>query len=265
MTYRVSVLQFEPKLLDKAANLSRLAAMLQELETDLVVLPELCISGYVFRNLEEVASVSEEVHAGEAFRAFQDLATERNFSIVYGFAERSGSVFYNSSALVNPDGSSYVYRKSHLFFREKLFFSPGDTGLNVYPAMAGVMIGMMICFDWQFPEAARTLALKGAQIICHPSNLVLPWCQQAMITRSLENRVFTITSNRTGTEGYGDMAITFTGQSQILGTKGEVLARMDEKETGILSCAIDPDLALDKTVTSLNDAFKDRRPGLYEL
>jgi len=263
MTYRVSVLQFEPRLLDLSANLERLKQLLSGLETDLVVLPELCASGYVFLSRDEVASVSEEVPSGPAFGTFSSLAWERQCSIVYGFAERSGDRFFNSAALVNPDGSHYVYRKTHLFNREKLFFTPGDTGLNVFPAKNGVQVGLMVCFDWQFPEAARTLALKGAQIICHPSNLVLPWCQQAMITRSLENRVFSITSNRTGKESNGSESLDFTGQSQILGTKGEILVRMNENETGVRSCEIDPELALDKQVTPLNDAFKDRRPALY--
>ena len=265
MTYRVSVLQYEPRLLDLKDNLERLTQLLSGLETDLVVLPELCASGYVFISREELASVSEEPPSGAAFGTFSTLAWENQFSIVYGFAERAGDRFYNSAALINPDGSHHVYRKTHLFNREKLFFTPGETGLNVYPAKHGVMAGMMVCFDWQFPEAARTLALKGAQIICHPSNLVLPWCQQAMITRSLENRVFSITSNRTGKETNGAESVEFTGQSQILGPRGEILTRMNETETGTRTCGIDPALALDKQVTPLNDAFGDRRPALYEL
>lgn len=265
MSYRVSVLQFEPRLLDPQSNLEQMTKLLSGLITDLVVLPELCTSGYVFLSRDEVASVSEEIPSGEAFETFRSLARENNFSIVYGFAERAGDKFYNSSALINPDGSYYIYRKTHLFNREKLFFTPGETGLNVYPAKHGVRVGMMVCFDWIFPESARTLALKGAQIICHPSNLVLPWCQQAMITRSLENRVFSITSNRTGKETNGPQSLEFTGQSQILGTTGEILIRMTESEAGVRTCEIDADKGLDKEITPLNDAFTDRRPELYEL
>jgi predicted amidohydrolase len=152
-----------------------------------------------------------------------------------------------------------------LFHREKLFFSPGDRPFFVCEAKGGVKIGMMICFDWQFPEAARSLALKGAQIICHPTNLVLPWCQEAMKTRSLENRVFSITSNRTGTETNGEHSEYFTGGSQILGTKGEILIRMNDNEAALHSVQIDPDLAISKQVTDLNNAFGDRRPSLYFL
>ncbi len=265
MTYRVSVLQFEPAYLNPRENIEKLTQLLRGLKTDLVVLPELCISGYLFRSREDVLATSEVVPTSEAFVALSNLAAEGDFSIVYGFAERDGDIFYNSAALLNPDGTYYVYRKTHLYYREKLFFTPGNTGLNVHPAKGGVKIGMMVCFDWYFPESARTLALKGAQILCHPSNLVLPWCQQAMITRSLENRVFSITSNRIGSEGEGEMKHSFTGMSQILATKGEILTRMEPTEVGIKTVEIDPALALDKNVSEVNEIVADRRPAFYEL
>jgi predicted amidohydrolase len=123
----------------------------------------------------------------------------------------------------------------------------------------------MICFDWQFPEAARSLALQGAEILCHPSNLVLPWCQEAMKTRSLENRIFSITANRVGTEVNGELSEHFTGQSQILSTKGEILIRLNDNEEGIYTVSIDPAKAADKTVTERNNAFSDRRAELYSL
>jgi len=123
----------------------------------------------------------------------------------------------------------------------------------------------MICFDWQFPEAARTLALAGAQIICHPANLVLPWCQQAMKIRCLENRVFAVTANRIGTELNAGEKVSFTGQSQILNTKGEVLSSLSVSQEGTITAEINPEEANNKTVTERNDAFKDRRPEFYNL
>ncbi|MDD3563059.1 MAG: beta-ureidopropionase, partial [Candidatus Cloacimonetes bacterium] len=107
--------------------------------------------------------------------------------------------------------------------------------------------------------------LRGAQIICHPSNLVLPWCQEAMKTRSLENRVFSITSNRTGTEINGEYKQYFTGKSQILSTKGDILIRMNDSEEGVYSVVIDPELANDKKVSEVNSVFSDRRPSMYYL
>ena len=262
---KVSVLQFEPRLLDKAYNLMRITDLLSSLKTDLVVMPELCTSGYVFSTKEEVYSIAEVSGKGEAFLALSNIATKNNCSIVYGYPEVDGDKLYNSSMLIMPDGDYDNYRKTHLFNREKLFFSPGDTGFQVFTTPAGVKIGMMICFDWQFPEAARTLALSGAQIICHPTNLVLPWCQAAMKIRSLENRVFTITSNRIGTETNAGVTISFTGASQVLNTKGELLANLPVNKEGIATAEINPLEANDKTITERNDAFKDRRPELYRL
>ncbi len=261
--YRVAVVQFQPELLNSDQNLRRLEEKLNKVQVDLVVLPELVTSGYVFDNEEELKLVSEIVPNGKSVSFFRELSQAKEMSIVFGFPEFSNGTYYNSSLLVNPDGTYHLYRKVHLFLREKIFFTPGDIGFNVYPAKGGIQIGMMICFDWQFPEAVRTLALKGAQIICHPANLVLPWCQQAMIIRSLENRVFSITANRIGTESTINQTLTFTGQSQILGTKGEILKRLSQESEEVGMVEINPEDALDKTVTDMNNAFADRRPAFY--
>lgn len=265
MKYTVSVLQYEPLFLQPEANLNKLIPMIRGINSDLVVLPELALTGYVFATLEEVSRVAESIPDGKCFKTLQKLSEERKISICYGFPEREDQVFYNSSALINPDGTYHIYRKIHLFFREKLFFAPGNKAFFVCEAKKQVKIGMMVCFDWQFPEAARSLALKGAQIICHPSNLVLPWCQEAMKTRSLENRVFSITANRVGTETNGEHSEYFTGGSQILSTRGDILIRMNDSEEAVYSVEIDPDLALDKQVTEHNNAFGDRRPSMYYL
>ena len=262
---KISALQFAPRLLDKEYNLKKMKQLLIGLKTDLVVLPELCNSGYVFANKEEVFSVAEEAGKGETYFALSEIASCNNCNIVYGYPELDGNNLYNSCMLIMPDGRFYNYRKTHLFNREKLFFSPGDTGFQVFNILNGVKIGMMICFDWQFPEAARTLALLGAQIICHPANLVLPWCQQAMKTRCLENRVFAVTANRIGTELNAGETVSFTGQSQILNTKGEVLSSLSVSEERTITVEINPEEANDKAVTERNDAFKDRRPEFYKL
>lgn len=263
--YRVSILQFEPKLKDVAFNLGQIEKLMSGLETDLLVLPELCLSGYVFNDVEEVRASAQDPSNSPVFDQLKQVSAEKNCSLVLGFAELAGAKLFNSSALINPDGSVQVYRKTHLFFREKLFFSPGDSGFFVAPAKKGVKIGMMICFDWQFPEAMRTLALMGAQIICHPSNLVMPWCQEAMKTRSLENRVYSVTTNRIGTESNGAQSEYFTGQSQILGIKGEILIRLASDTEELATVLINPELANDKSVSPYNDVHADRRPEFYKL
>jgi predicted amidohydrolase len=118
MSYQVSVLQYRPQLLKAEENFARISTMLSELDTDLVVLPELALSGYVFSNVSELPLVAESIPEGRIFNGFRDLARARNMSIVYGFAESAGDQYYNSCALVNPDGSFYIYRKIHLFNRK---------------------------------------------------------------------------------------------------------------------------------------------------
>ncbi|MBN2829589.1 MAG: beta-ureidopropionase [Candidatus Cloacimonetes bacterium] len=265
MDYRVGLIQFKPEFLQMEENLQKIEELIRKNEADLIVLPELVVSGYVFKNKEEVQSVSEDARDGATATLMRKLSGEMNVSIVIGFAEKHHDNIYNSALLTNPDGTFFTYRKTHLFAEEKLYFTPGDTGFQVYNAKNNVRVGIMICFDWQFPESARSLSLKGAQIICHPSNLVLPWCQQAMIIRSLENRVYSITANRIGLERNGDKELFFTGMSQILGTKGEILHRMKMDEEEVQVITINPYLADNKKVTEYNSVFSDRRPDLYEL
>jgi len=263
--YRVGVLQYKPQLLQVEANLARLEIMLKNVQADLIVLPELAASGYVFKSQQEVDDVAEPFGEGPTSQVMTELAIRNNCSIIIGYPEKGIAGCYNSAMLINPDGSKYNYQKTHLFAEEKKYFLPGESGLNVFSAKDGVNVGIMICFDWQFPEAARTLALRGAQILCHPSNLVLPWCQQAMLTRSLENRVFSVTANRIGLERNGDKELYFTGMSQVVSTKGEILIRLTEDTEEVSIIEIDPRIAFNKTVTDYNDAFADRRSSFYQI
>ena len=121
----------------------------------------------------------------------------------------------------------------------------------------------MICFDWVFPEVARTLALQGADLLCHPANLVLTFCQKAMLTRCLENSVFAVTANRTGIEIRPRGKLAFTGQSQITGPQGKVIVRSNSESQELILCEIDIESARDKSITDNNDLFIDRRPEYY--
>ncbi|KQC08036.1 MAG: hypothetical protein APR54_05140 [Candidatus Cloacimonas sp. SDB] len=264
MKYRVGICQFKPELLDVRANLDKMEQLLYNKKADLIVLPELANSGYLFNSSDEVYSIAENAFRGITSQLFLNMAKQNNTSYVVGLAEKDEDKIFNSAILVNPDQSIFVYRKTHLFLEEKLWFTPGNTGFNIFPAKKDVKLGIMICFDWIFPESARTLSLKGAQIIAHPANLVLPWCQQAMITRSLENRVFTLTCNRTGKDINVDKQMSFTGMSQILDPEGKIMARLDQEEEKVIIAEIETDNALDKNITPANDLFKDRRSEFYQ-
>ena len=263
MKYRAGFCQFEPEFLAKEKNIDKIVSMITNAKADLLVFPEFATSGYSFAHISEVQQVAEPFQKGLTSIVLKKAAWENNCSIVIGFPESDNDKFYNSSMLINPDGSLYLYRKTHLFYDERKYFSPGDTGFKVFPAKHDVKIGMMICFDWIFPESARSLMLNGAQIIAHPANLVLPWCQQAMLTRSLENRVFTITANRTGYEKNHDVSNNFTGLSQITNTKGERLLQADQDKefTGIIE--LETEDADDKSITPSNHLITDRREDYY--
>jgi predicted amidohydrolase len=118
---------------------------------------------------------------------------------VAGLAERRGDRLYNAAVYLGPEGVRAVYRKVYLFDREQESFDPGDEPFRVH-RLGQARLGILVCFDWMFPEAARSLALQGADILVHPANLVLPHGPSAMLTRALENGVFTATANRVGLE-----------------------------------------------------------------
>lgn len=255
---KVGFLQTSPVFGKKEENIDTALAKINPLDADLVVLPELFSTGYQFTSKEETLALAEIVPDGQTTRVLINLSKEKDLYIVAGLSERENGRCYNSAVLVGPHGFIGCYRKLHLFYNEKKWFEPGNVELNVYD-IGLAKIGIMICFDWFFPEVARNLALKGADIICHPANLVLPYCPQAMITRCLENRVFAITANRIGTEKRSEERLTFIGTSQIVGTKGEVLYRASTERDETIVVEINPMNARDKQVTPVNHLFNDRR------
>ena len=260
---KAGVVQFSPEFGNPQGNVAKMLELMSREEADLFVLPELALSGYVFESREEAVSLAQRPDGAE-FDAMSAMSAERGTTIVVGFAEKAGSRLYNSSLLITPDGERTVYRKIQLFSDEKRIFDPGDSPPRVVD-VAGARLGMMICFDWIFPEVARSLALSGADILCHSANLVLPYCQDAMIPRCIENRVFALTANRIGTEKRAGQKLTFTGGSQAVSPKGEILMRAGVDDETVLVTEIDPALARSKRITDRNDLLKDRRPDMYRL
>jgi predicted amidohydrolase len=256
--------QFAPLFGGLEANHATIRRLTGEGKTaDLLVFPELCTSGYDFRDRDELASLAEPRETGPTSILARELAETHQTTLVIGYPEKAGDLFYNSCVLSAPNGTRANYRKLHLFSRESRIFAPGNAPPPVIDTPAG-KVGLMICLDWLFPEAARVLALGGAQVIAHPSNLVLPHCQKAMVTRSIENGVFSITANRIGTEKRTDRSLTFTGASQVLGNRGELLvnAPIDTEHLGVVD--VDVEQADDKMITEENHLLDDRRIAFYD-
>lgn len=245
---------------DNTATIMRLAESAKG--ADLLVFPELGLTGYEFKDARETERYAEPFGAGPTSETLKKLAKRLKMSLVIGYPEYTTRGVYNSAMLATPDGKLHNYRKLHLFSREKDLFTPGDGEPPVIQTPAG-RVGLMICFDWFFPETARILAIKGAQIIAHPSNLVLQWCQRAMFCRCLENAVFAVTANRIGAENRAGRKLRFTGASQVVDPKGEVLIKATEAEEFVGLVDIKPKDADDKTIATLNHRLDDRRPEHY--
>jgi len=260
--FRAGFYQFRPRFGEVRANCDRVLSRLREVDADLVVLPELCLTGYLFRDRRELLSLAETPSRSEAVSDLVGLCRERGFYVVAGFAERAGSRCYNSALLLGPRGLLRTYRKIHLFNEEKRWFDPGNRPFGV-TRIRGVRVGMMICFDWVFPEATRALALQGADLVAHPSNLVLDHCQRVMPSRCVENGVFSITANRFGEDRRPHGKVRFTGRSQVAGPRGEVIHQAPSQREQLFLCEIDPARARDKKITPRNHLLKDRRPEFY--
>ncbi len=258
-------LQTDPRFGEIEGNVAAADALLGDLAPDLLVLPELFTTGYAFRDRAEAAAVAERFPDGPTL-AWLSRASARGGGVaVGGYVERDGERLYNAAAVFADGRPLTSYRKIHLFGFEREVFDPGPGPFPVVEHR-GVRVGVMICFDWRFPEAARTLALAGADVIAHPSNLVMPHCQAAMVTRALENGVYTVTANRIGTEHRPPRApLVFTGASAIVTPAGVTVERGPAARPARLVAPFDPAIARDKVLASGNDILRERRPDAYRL
>ncbi len=258
---RVALVQNRPDFGKTEGNLDKLLNLIESTTADLYVLPELCFSGYQFTSREEATRYAVPPD-GAVIGWFRQAAKERNAAIAFGYPEKGPEGPYNPAMIVTPDDRDLRYRKTHLFYREKEIFLPGDTGFGIIE-WAGVSIGLAVCFDWFFPESFRTLALKGADIIAHCANLVMPYCQQADFTRALENRVYIATANRIGSEERTGEKLTFTGGSVLVSPGGEYLLTLPKDAETVQVAEIDPLWARNKKINEFNDLFADRRGEYY--
>ena len=264
---RVAVAQTEPKLGEKERNLEVCLARLEEAAAagaQLLVLPECAIPGYMFESGEEALPYAEEI-PGPSTEALAEACRRLDVYAACGLLERDGDVLHNAAVLVGPEGLIGSYRKTHLpFLGVDRFVVPGDE-LPVFETPLG-RIGVEICYDLRFPEVTRTLALKGADIVAHPTNFPMAAkVQTEVITlaRAAENRIYLLTANRVGKERWGE----FCGWSQIVDPYGRRLAEADETEETLLVADVEIEKARDKDYVIPGEyelyLFGHRRPELY--
>jgi predicted amidohydrolase len=263
VSVKVGFVQTHPHFGDKESNRRQIEELIGDARADLWVMPELALTGYEFKSRAETLELAEDIPHDDSTRWLADFCGDRQCFAVMGLAERSGRHIFNSAILCGPHRYIGCYRKLHLFELEKERFDAGNQPFQVFD-VGLARIGIMVCFDWRYPEAARTLTVLGAQIIAHPANLVHPFCQKAMVTRALENRVFIVTANRVGEERRAGRSVRFTGGSQIVTPAGEVLASASDREIAWAVVEIDPKQADDKHATPYNDLLNDRRMEFYK-
>jgi N-carbamoylputrescine amidase len=267
----VACIQMNPVIGDKPANVSRSADLIRsaaERGADLVVLPELANTGYVFRDRHEALDLAEPVPGGKTTAVWSELASRHHMTIVAGIAERDGDRLFNSAVMVGPKGYLGRFRKVHLWGDEKKIFEAGDLGFPVYQAPFG-RVAIAICYDVWFPETFRAAALQQADILCVATNWVpmpgQPADRPAMANTLVmagahSNNLVVACADRVGVE----RGQPFEGQSLIVDRRGWPVAgpasRLDEE---ILFAQVDLDPSSRRGVGADNDVLQDRRPEVY--
>jgi N-carbamoylputrescine amidase len=270
---RIACLQMEPRVGEKAENVARGLELIRRAAAgaaNLVVLPELCNSGYVFETREEAYALAEEVPEGPTTRAWMDAAATHGLVIVAGITEREGDNLYNAAAIVGPKGFIGRYRKNHLWGAENLFFEPGNLGMPVFHIGAG-RIACAICYDIWFPETFRLAALQGADLLCVATNWV-PMPQQPSglpvmanilaMGGAHSNSMFVAAADRVGVE----RGQPFLGNSLIVSHTGWPLAgpASFDREEMIMADVNLADARRKRTLNEFNQLLRDRRTDVYD-
>ncbi|WP_406509479.1 carbon-nitrogen hydrolase family protein [Streptomyces sp. NBC_00212] len=257
---RTALLQSSGRLSDVAANLKVLdeaAGRAAETSAGLIVCPELFLTGYAIG--DDVAELAEAAD-GPSAQAIAAIAVRHGLAVVYGYPERDGDTVYNAAQLIGPDGSRLAnYRKTHLFgCFEQEAFTPGDEPV-VQAELNGLRVGMMICYDVEFPENVRAHALAGTDLLLVPTAQMHPFqfvAESVVPVRAFENQLYVAYVNRTGPEG----EFEFVGLSCLAGPDGAARARAG-RGTELVVGDVDPEFLAASRAN--NPYLRDRRPGLY--
>ncbi len=270
---RVACIQTNPVFGETARNVARSVELITEAASagaQLVVLPELCNTGYVFQTRQEAFELAEPVPDGPTTRRWSEVAGELGIHLVAGITERDGEVLYNSAVLLGPQGHVGTYRKNHLWGAEALFFERGNLGMPVFRTPAG-RIACAICYDIWFPETFRLAALQGADLLCVPTNWVpMPSQPQDMMVMANilamggahSNSMFVACADRVGTE----RGQPFLGNSIIAGHTGWPLAgpaRAHGEEILIADMNL-ADARRGRHLNEFNQLLRDRRTDVYD-
>ncbi|MFI5619079.1 carbon-nitrogen hydrolase family protein [Streptomyces sp. NPDC051567] len=258
---RTALLQSSGRLGDTAENLKALEEAAARAARDgagLLVTSEMFLTGYALE-VQDVARLAEPAD-GMSARAIGEIARRHGIAVLYGYPERAGDAVFNAAQLIGPEGRTLAnYRKTHLFgCFEQDAFTPGDLPV-VQAELGGLRVGIMICYDVEFPENVRAHALAGTDLLLVPTAQMHPFqfvAEQLVPVRAFENQMYIAYVNRTGPEG----AFEFVGLSCLAGPDGITRTRAGRGEELVLGEA-DPELL--RASREANPYLRDRRPGLY--
>ncbi len=268
---KIACAQIDCALGDPKTNLKKITSTIRsaaERDARLVMFPECALTGYAYGSLAEAIPVAESID-GPSSQAIAEACRDTGVYAVVGFIEAAGDNFYNAAMLVGPDGVVGGYRKVHLpFIGIDRFLTPGDRQFEVFDLPFG-KVGMNVCYDISFPEAARVLKLKGAELIALITNWPeASWRSPEFVanTRALENHVFFAATDRVGTE----RGWKFIGRSKIIDCNGDTLAEAGVEDEELLIAAIDFQQANENHIVNVPgeyeiDRARDRRPDHYGL
>jgi predicted amidohydrolase len=269
---KVAAVQMDITIFETQKNLEKVLAHMKTAAragAGLAVFPECALSGYCYTSKAEAWPVAETV-PGPSTERIAEAAKRLNISVVVGLLERAGDVIYNSAAVITPRGIQGAHRKVHLLcLGIDRFDVPGDKPFPVFEIPDGdttAKIGVNICFDCSFPESARVLKLKGAQLLAIPTNWPIgsdSW-QHTPKVRATENHMVVVAADRVGEE----RGFRFSGHSQIVTTAGRVLGELGETEETILYGDVDLAASNNNRVVRVAgewefDRMAARRPEMY--
>ena len=269
---RIACLQMEPHVGEKDRNVAHSLEMIDkaaEAGANLVVLPELANSGYVFNTRAEAHELAEEIPGGPTCEAWSEAAARHNMHIVAGIAESDHRALYNAAVVIGPEGVIGTYRKNHLWATENLYFEPGNLGVPVFHTEIG-RIAAAVCYDIWFPEVFRMAALQGADILCVPTNWV-PMPEQPEKLPKMSNilamagahtsSMFVAAADRVGTE----RGQPFIGNSLVVNYTGWPLAgpASEDREEMLIADANLSDARRKRNWNDFNQVLRDRRIDLY--
>ena len=270
---KIACIQMEPVVGKKDDNVKRGVELVHKAAAQgasLVVLPELCNSGYVFDSRDEAFALAEEIPHGATCKAWIDVARQQGLHLVAGISEREGQALYNAAVVIGPSGYVGTFRKVHLWGAENLFFEPGNLGFPVFKTPLG-RIGTFICYDGWFPESYRLCALQGADIVCIPTNWVpIPGQnerREAManilcMAAAHANSIFVAAADRVGVE----RGQPFIGQSVIVSYTGWPIGgpASPDREEIIYAEANLADARRKRNWNEYNQVLRDRRIDVYD-